>query len=157
MLSCRSVFPRDRFFQIFGMLHVGDHSSPCKRAKVQPFLDILGTTFQSLYTPSRQVAVDESVITFKGRVSFRQYLKGKPHPWGIKAYVLADSNSGYMHRVVLYYGSETILTGPPEMPHTVRVVLTLSEHLSHRGYDLYCDRFYTSLYSPVSWRSRGSQ
>ena len=33
----RSVFSRKRFFQIFGMLHVGDINSNTKRAKIQPF------------------------------------------------------------------------------------------------------------------------
>ena len=49
--------------QIFGMLHVGEidarynHSSICN------------------YTPDKQVPVDEAVISFRGRVSFRQYIK----------------------------------------------------------------------------------
>ena len=33
----------------------------------------------------------------------------------------------------------------PDLPHTVRVVLTLTEGLQRKGYDLYVDRFYTSL------------
>ena len=63
----RSVFSRDRFFQIFGMLHVGEHDSPYTRDKIQPFLDILCSSFQAAYIPSQCVAVDESVISFRGR------------------------------------------------------------------------------------------
>ena len=66
------------------------------------------------------MAIDESVIAFKGRVSCLQYLKGKPHPWGIKAYVLADSVTGYLFNV----SRETELVRP-ELPHTSQVVLTL--------------------------------
>ena len=80
---------------------------------------------------------------FKGRLGCLQYLKGKPHPWGIKAYVLADSVSGYVHRVCIYYGKETELIRP-ELPHTARVVLTIMEGLQNKEYDLYIDRFYTS-------------
>ncbi len=80
----RSVFSRDRFFQIFGALYVGDPDSSVKRDKIQPLLDRLIPAFQAAFTPSQQIAIDESVITFKGRVSFRQYLKGKPNPWGIR-------------------------------------------------------------------------
>ena len=139
----RSVFSRKRFFQIFGMLHVGDINSNTKRAKIQPFLDILAPTFQSSYTPHKAIAVDESMITFKGRVSFRQYLKGKPHPWGIKAFVLSDSLTGYMQRVCIYYGKETLLINT-DHPHTTRVVLTLVQPYHNRGHDLYVDRFYSS-------------
>ena len=92
----RSVFSRDRFFQIFGALHVGEIDSSTKRGKIQPFLDRICPSFEAAFTPGQHISVDESVITFKGRVSFRQYLKGKPNPWGIKAFVLADSKTGYL-------------------------------------------------------------
>lgn len=133
----RSVFRRDRFFQIFGMLYVGDPDSTDKRGKIQPFLDRLCPVFEAAFTPSKQIAIDESVITFKGRVSFRQYLKGKPHPWGIKAFVLSDSRTGYLQRVCVYYGKETQLVDN-DHPHTVRAPF------HNRGFDLYVDRFYSS-------------
>ena len=139
----RSVFPRNRFFQIFGALHVGDLESSLKRDKIQPLLDRLCPMFQEAFTPAQQIAVDESVISFTGRVSFRQYLKGKPNPWGIKAFVLADSNSGYLYNVKIYFGRETELVRP-DLPHTARVVLSLVEGLHNKGYDLYVDRFYNS-------------
>lgn len=121
-----SVFSRDRFFQIFGTLHVGDIDGLTKSSKIQPFLDRICPSFESAYTPDQQIAVDESVITFKGRVSFHQYLKGKPHPWGIKAFVLSDSKTGYMSRFRIYFGKETQLIDR-DLPSTVKVVLTLVE------------------------------
>ena len=93
----RSVFSRDRFFQIFGVLHVGDIDSTTKWGEIQPFLDRICPAFEAAFTPSQQIAIDESVITYKGRVSFRQYMRGKPNPWGNKAFVLADSKTGYLH------------------------------------------------------------
>ena len=78
----RSVFSRKRFLQIFGALHVGDPDITTKREKIQPLLDRLLPTFKAAYTPSQQVAIDESVISFRGPVNFRQYLKGKPNPGG---------------------------------------------------------------------------
>ena len=138
----RSVLSRDRFFQIFGMLHVGELNGK-KKDKIQPLIDVLLPRYQQFYVPNQAIAVDESVISFKGRVGFKQYLKGKPHPWGIKAFVLADSTNGYLYNVVIYYGKDTELVRP-DLPHTVRVVLTLTEGLERKGYDLYVDRFYTS-------------
>ena len=82
----RSVFSRDRFLQIFGMLHVGDLDSAYTRDKIQPLLDRLLPSFQAAFTPSQAISIDESITSFRGRVSFRQYLKGKPNPWGVKAY-----------------------------------------------------------------------
>ena len=139
----RQAFPRDRFLQIFGVLHAGEINGSVRRDKIQPLLDRLIPTFQAAYTLHQQLAIDESMIAFKGRVGCLQYIKGKPNPWGIKAYVLADSVSGYVYKVCIYYGKDTELVRP-ELPHTSRVVLTLMNGLEHKGYDLYIDRFYNS-------------
>ena len=80
------------------MLHAGEIDGSTKKGKIQPFLDLLLQTIRAVYKPRQHIAIDESVIAFKGRVACLQYLKGKPHPWGIKAHVLADSKSGYMYR-----------------------------------------------------------
>ena len=106
------------------MLHVDEITCTCirKKDKIQPFIDLLVPVIQENYTPHREVAVDESVTTFKGRVSFRQYLKGKPNSWGIKAYVLSDSTTGYLHNLRIYFGKQTSLIDDTELSHTVKVV-----------------------------------
>ena len=121
------------------MLHVGEITLKGK-CKIEPFFDIIILIIQGNYNLDRQIAVYEYVISFKGRVSFHQYLKGKPNPWELKAYVL-DSKTGYMHNLRLYYGKDTNLIDNPEASHTVEVV---TDHLRDKGYDLYTDRFYTS-------------
>ena len=128
------------------MLHVDEITCTCirKKDKIQPFIDLLVPIIQENYTAHREVAVDESVTTFKGQVSFRQCLKGKPNPWGIKAYVLSNSTTGYMHNLQIYFGKQTSLIDDTELSHTVKVVLTLVEQLKNKGYDLYTDQFYTS-------------
>ena len=97
----------------------------------------------TVYKPSQNIAIDESIIAFKGRLGCIQYMRGKPHPWGIKAYVLADSVTAYLYKVCIYLGKQTELV-KPELPHTIRVVLTLLETLDNKGYDLYVDKFYNS-------------
>ena len=58
----------------------------------------LCASFEAAHTPDRHIAVDESVIC---RVSFQQYLKGKTNPWGIKAYILSESKSGYLRVCIM--------------------------------------------------------
>ena len=94
-------------------------------------------------TPDRYLAIDESVVLFNGRVRFLQYLNGKPNPWGIKAFALSESVSGYLYKVRLYFGKDTSLERH-NLPHTGRVLLTLVNGLHHNGYDLYVDHFYSS-------------
>ena len=48
------------------------------------------------------VTIDEAMIPFKGRLSFKQYIKNKPT---IKAFVLSDATNGYMYCMQIYTGN----------------------------------------------------
>ena len=65
-------------------------------------MDPLLENFKAAYNLGREIAIDESMIGFKGRLLFIQYIPKKPTKWGIKAFVLADSSSGYTHTWRLY-------------------------------------------------------
>ena len=78
-------------------------------SKIHPFSDLIIPIFQQCFVPRKALAVDEAMITYRGRVTFWQYTCGKPHPWGIKSYVLADSDPVYLYSVAIYYGKETLL------------------------------------------------
>ena len=71
--------------------------------KVRPLLDAVVKNFQASYTPSENLSIDER---FKGRLAFLQYMPKKPHKWGMKAWVLADSANGYVWNWNLYTGKE---------------------------------------------------
>ena len=47
----RCIFSRDRFFQIFGALYVGDPDSTTKKGNIQPFIDRLCAVFEAAHTP----------------------------------------------------------------------------------------------------------
>ena len=78
---------------------VSQGTTPCSRS------DPLIRNFQDAYHPSRELSIDESTIGFKGRLSFLQYLPKKPTKWGMKAFVLADSQNGYTYNWRLYTGT----------------------------------------------------
>ena len=96
-------------------MHLNDNTKYVKKGqaghdplfKVRPFLDPLIGNFQEAYDPSRELSIDESMIGFKGRLSFLQYLPKKPTKWGMKAFVLADSKNGYTYNWRLYTGMQT--------------------------------------------------
>ena len=70
-----------------------DHSD--RLWKLRWFLDFLAARFQALYQVDGFVTVDESMVKFKGRLVFRQYLPLKPIKWGVKVWVMAESSTGY--------------------------------------------------------------
>ena len=96
-------------------LHLSDNSQYIPKGqpghdplyKIRPLLTSLLANFQAAYTLHQELSIDEAMVGFKGRLSFIQYLPKKPTKWGIKAYVLADSKTGYVYNWRLYTGTCT--------------------------------------------------
>ena len=60
-----------------------------------------------------------------------------------------------MYCTLIYYGKEMQLIHLPRYNHTTRVVLTLINPLTHQGYDLFVDRFYSSPELALALMSQG--
>ena len=96
---------RDRFTLILQFLHLNDNSLYIEKGepghyplyKLRPFIQPLLANFQGNYILSKEISIDETMIVFKGRWSFIQYIPKKRTKWEIKAYVLVDASTGYMH------------------------------------------------------------
>ncbi|CAI8029910.1 PiggyBac transposable element-derived protein 4, partial [Geodia barretti] len=115
--ACSKVLSRDRFSLIMKFLHLSDNSQYIPRGqpghdplyKIRPLLSPLLANFKAAYTLHRELSIDEAMVGFKGRLCFIQYLPKKPTKWGIKAYVLADSATGYVYSWRLYTGNLLLL------------------------------------------------
>ena len=130
-------------------------STAPKGSKVKPLLGLLCPRFASLFSPGREIAVDKAIISFKERVSFKPYVKGKPTPWGIGVYTLADSQTGYISYLRLYFGKDTDIL-QNQLLHSTRVVCTLSQPLSGKNHALYCARLYTCPELAVELEKQGT-
>ena len=54
---------------------------------------------------ARDVSVDERMVGFKGRHVVVQYMPNKRrHPWGVKLWILAESDTGYTYLIDPYRG-----------------------------------------------------
>lgn len=53
-----------------------------------------------------QVAIDETMIPYRGRLGFRQYIPNKRHKYGLKLYKLCIEG-GYTWNLILYAGKDT--------------------------------------------------
>lgn len=146
-----SIMTKLRFMQIRRYLHFSDDSLPVHRPndklhKVRYMLDNIRQSFIDEYTPHCQIAVDEGMIPFKGRLSFKQYMKDKPVKFGVKMWIAADSVSAYCLNFEVYVGKYAT-----QLQHldryfglSGRVVIELTKHLQNNGHTIYTDNFYTS-------------
>ena len=99
-----------------------------------------------VFSPGKDVSIDESLVLFKGRLSFQQYIKSKRALFGIKLYQLCTSNGNLLDFIVYHGNIAPQLTEMEDgAPITERIPATLMERYFGKGHNLYIDNFYTSF------------
>ena len=61
--------------------------------------------YAKFYNPSENLAVDEVIVKYRGRVIFRQYIPKKRKRFGTKIYKLCEA--GYMCAMRVYLGKDS--------------------------------------------------
>ena len=140
----RATMSRNRFQLLLSMLHSSDNEtseSGDRLAKIQPLIDMLQKNFQSLFRPEEDVVIDETLVPWRGRLTFRQYIPNKTHRYGVKLFKLC-SMVGYTWALKVYSGKSQ--TGEREIGLAKNVCIELMKDLIGQGRTLYVDNFYTS-------------
>jgi hypothetical protein len=78
-----------------------------KLFKILPVLDHLRKQFASVYTLDQSFCVDESLIPWKGCLSWKPYSPSKRIRFGIKVYKLCEGSLRYVWNFTLYTGKDT--------------------------------------------------
>ncbi|KAK7095512.1 hypothetical protein V1264_006908 [Littorina saxatilis] len=137
---------RDRYLAILGFFHLVDNQGMRNREdkihKVRPLFDHLATRFKDVYYPQQELSVDESMIPWRGRLSFRMFIPSKPTRYGIKMYCCCEADTGFVCRMQVYTGA-----GPngPEKNHGENVVKRLTQDFLGKGHTIYMDSFFSSV------------
>lgn len=140
---------RDRFFKLRKHLHfvnVQEKPPECRDRlwKVRPLYDTLRSRMLELPLETA-LCIDEQMIPFKGQINIKQYVKGKPTPWGIKLFALCGT-SGIMYDFIIYQGSTTELA--PDQQEVfglgASVVLKLTERINEKNVQLYFDNYFSN-------------
>ena len=79
------VMSRNRFYKINQYFHLNDNAQAVAKGepgydplyKVRPLLDAVLKNSRTHYHPGQDIALDEAMIKFNGRLSFKQYIKGE--------------------------------------------------------------------------------
>jgi hypothetical protein len=98
---------RDRFKTISRFLHFSSSVEPNdKLRKIRPIIDQFIASYKKVFTPQKEICIDESLIKFRGRLSYIQFNPSKRARFGIKIYKLNDSKTGYCYNFKVYTGKE---------------------------------------------------
>ena len=104
-------------------------------------MKMLTENFQATYTPGANHVVDESMVPFRGRLAFRQYIPGKTHKYGVKLYKLCSPNA-YTWNLQIYCEN---IEREPHFNHSESVVLQLCRPILGQGATVFADNFYSSV------------
>lgn len=102
------------------------------------------------------LCIDEQIVPFRGRLSIKQYVKGKPIPWGIKIFVLCGK-SGQAYDFIIYQGALTEIDKGLRRTFGLgaAVVLKLVERIDKEGHKLLYDNYFSSYHLLQVLKSKG--
>ncbi|KAG0418926.1 hypothetical protein HPB47_004500, partial [Ixodes persulcatus] len=109
------VMSKSRFILLMKFLHFANNEDDAgevgqarqKLRKIWPVLSLMKDRFKASYMPEENISIDESLMLYKGRLSWKQFLPLKRSRFGVKFYVLCEAASGYIWDVVIYTGKGT--------------------------------------------------
>ena len=146
---------RLQFEKNLSNLHLNDNRTTNRDPlyKLRPMIDMIDRNFLHVYTPKKNVSVDEASCPFKGRLGFKMYNPRKPARFHIRLYQVCESESGYCTGLEIFTGnknSDCIKISKPIDPActiTTKLVLGLLQKskLLDQGYHVYMDNYYTSV------------
>ncbi|XP_047103529.1 piggyBac transposable element-derived protein 4-like [Schistocerca piceifrons] len=91
----RKVMSEKRFHLLLKFLHFADNTSydplgttSRKLFKIHATMEHLRHKFRSVYMPERNITVEKSLLLWKGRLGWKQYIPSKHSRFGIKLYEL---------------------------------------------------------------------
>jgi hypothetical protein len=138
---------RDRFLVILSMLHFADNEKQVQGDRLYKVCEVLAKnkqTFVAQFLPFEDLVIDESMVLFKGRLMFKQYIRTTRHKSGIKLYVLCDCETRYVLHFIVYTGAQTEMESIPKLAVSSGIVATLMKPYLNKGHSLYTDNYYTS-------------
>lgn len=142
------VMSRDRYLLLSRMLHFCDNRKQNKNDrlfKIRMVTEHFTSISQQLLVPFENLCIDESLVLFKGRLAFKQYIKSKRHRFGIKLFILMDTEADYILDTIIYTGSTTeYQKTDPKLGISGAIVMSLMKPYLEKGHKLYTDNWYTS-------------
>lgn len=141
------LMTRDRYLLILKMLHFNDNNTnnnSDKLHKLRPIIDHCKYYFKHYLVPFQNICIDESLVLFKGRLFFKQYISSKRSRFGIKLFVLCDCDTGYILDFIVYCGKSSEIYDNYNLGQSSAVVTTLIEPYLNRGHSLFVDNYYSS-------------
>lgn len=137
---------RNRFLLILRALHFAknpevNEKTPADRLyKIRNIINLFNSRMSEIYYPGREISLDESMVLWRGRLIFRQYIPNKRHRYGIKLYMITTP-TGIVLKCLVYTG---MLDDSGGKGHAEKVVMKLLDGILDVGHSVFMDNYYNT-------------
>lgn len=132
---------RNRFQLLLNNVHFTNKADGTgKLVKIQCLVDKIVEKSNQYFQPEEKIVIDESIIPFTGRLSFKQFIKNKHHRYGVKVFKICAPPC-YTLGMKIYAGKNEV----QGKNLSKNVVMDLSSPYTDNGRVLYTDNFYSSV------------
>ena len=87
----------NQFYLIITYLKLGNPNLDDKLARIRDLSNHIQLVSQRIYSPRKNLSIDESMISYKERHGLKQYMPMKPTKWGFKAFLLCEAITDYVY------------------------------------------------------------
>lgn len=102
---------------------------------------------QKYYSIGTHACIDEMLVPFRGRCSFKMYMPNKPAKYGIKILALTDARNNYLANAYIYSGKKSDGIGLTDEERTLSIptqsVLRLSKIIQGTNRSITADNWFT--------------
>ena len=150
-----STISRERFESILRFFNFGEEVmfDNDRLSKIRMIIEHFNKTMLELITPEKNLSINESVMLWRGRLIFRQYIKNKRHKYGIKIYELCTHDELVLSAEI--YGGRGF-NGVNNLGQTAAIVLKLMKPYLEKRYHVFTDSYYNSVSLTEFLSSKGT-
>lgn len=148
--SCYLTMSEQRFRFLLRCIRFDDVRDRPMRSELDKFSPIrelferMVLSFQNYYSASEFLTIDEQLLAFRGRCSFRQYIPSKPSKYGIKTFALVDAKTAYTLKLETYVGTQP--PGPYNQSNAAKdIVIRMVEPVQNTNRNITADNWFTSF------------
>jgi hypothetical protein len=136
------VIPFKRFVLLSKFLHFSNNETLPENdrlRKIAPVFNHLQQSFRDVYYPQENVAIDESLIKFRGGLCYVQFNPQKRARFGIKIYKICESFSGYCLGFSIYTGKKPEQVATKGILSSEAIVVELMKPYLQNGHTVFMD------------------
>ena len=109
-IGVQETMTKNRFKEISQYMHFSNSTQELQHGdddydclfKVCSIINMVLSNFKRVYDPSKNMSINEGMIAYKGHLSFRQFMPGKPTKYGIKVWMAANAKNSYVSNFAVY-------------------------------------------------------